>query len=132
MKVAVITDDGKSISRHFGRAQHYLVATVEDGEIVDRELRDKLGHHNFSNEPHGPHNPGQPHGFDSAAHNKHQRMAESISDCEAVICGGMGAGAYRSMVEGGIKPVVTDLTSIDEAVMAYVKGTIIDRVDKLH
>lgn len=132
MKIAIITDDGQGISRHFGRAQHYLVATVEDGEIVDRELRDKLGHHNFSNEPHALHNPGQPHGFDSQAHNKHLRMAESISDCEAIICGGMGAGAYHSMVERGIKPVVTDLTSIDEAVMAYVRGTIINRVDKLH
>ena len=39
MKVAAITDDGKNISLHFGRAQYYLVVTVEDGVIVDRELR---------------------------------------------------------------------------------------------
>ena len=132
MKIAVITEDGQTVSRHFGRAPKYFVATVVDGEIVDRELRDKLGHHNFSNEPHESHKPGQQHGFDSASHNKHLRMSEAISDCEAILCGGMGAGAYHSMVERGIKPVVTDLTSIDEAVTAYVDGTIVDRVDKLH
>ena len=41
MKIAAITDDGKTISLHFGRAQQYLVATVENGQIVNRELRDK-------------------------------------------------------------------------------------------
>ena len=44
----------------------------------------------------------------------------------------MGAGAYQSMVERGIKPVVTELASIDEAVMAYVEGRIVDRTDRLH
>jgi len=40
MKIAVISDDGKTISRHFGRAPYYLVLTVEDGKIVAREQRD--------------------------------------------------------------------------------------------
>mgnify|MGYP001095166884 CR=1 FL=1 len=40
MKIAAITDDGVAISQHFGRAAYYLVATVEDGQIVNRELRD--------------------------------------------------------------------------------------------
>ena len=47
MKIAAITDDGVTISQHFGRAPYYLVYTVEDGEIVDRELREKLGHAQF-------------------------------------------------------------------------------------
>jgi predicted Fe-Mo cluster-binding NifX family protein len=48
MKIAVVTDDGKMISQHFGRAVHYLVLTVEDGKITRRELRDKPGHHQFA------------------------------------------------------------------------------------
>jgi predicted Fe-Mo cluster-binding NifX family protein len=44
----------------------------------------------------------------------------------------MGAGAYESMRARGIRPVVTDLVSIDEAVKAYVDGQIVDRVDRLH
>jgi predicted Fe-Mo cluster-binding NifX family protein len=59
-------------------------------------------------------------------------MAEAIADCQALLCGGMGAGAYQSMVERGIKPVVTEITDIEEAVMAYIEGRIVDRTDRLH
>ena len=132
MKIAAITDDGRTISQHFGRAPYYLVATVENGAIVNREMRDKLGHAHFANEPHEGDQPGQPHGFGPAAQNRHVQMAEAIADCQALLCGGMGAGAYQSMVQRGIKPVVTEIASIDEAVMAYVEGKIVDRTDRLH
>jgi predicted Fe-Mo cluster-binding NifX family protein len=132
MKIAAITEDGKTISQHFGRAPYYLVVTVEEGEIIDRELRDKLGHVQFANEPHEPAPPGQPHGFGQGSHDKHMRMSEAIADCEALLCGGMGMGAYQSMLARGIKPVVTDIWDIDQAVMAYVSGKIVDRIEKLH
>jgi predicted Fe-Mo cluster-binding NifX family protein len=132
MKIAAITDDGKAISQHFGRAPYYLVATVENGQIVKRELRDKLGHTHFMNQPHPEEQPGQPHGMDAASHNKHLQMAESIADCEALLCRGMGMGAYESMKALGIRPVVTDISIIDEAVMAYVGGNIVDQVERLH
>lgn len=132
MKVAAITDDGKTISQHFGRAAFYLVATIEDGQIVKRELREKLGHAHFASQPHAEDHPGQPHGMDSASHNKHLQMAEAISDCEALLCRGMGRGAYESMQARGIRPVVTDIAAVDEAVMAYVSGSIVDQIERLH
>ncbi len=132
MKIAAITDDGNTISQHFGRAPYYLVVTVEDGKIVDRKLREKLGHVQFASEPHPPEQPGQPHGMDLASHNRHLRMAEAIADCEALLCRGMGMGAYESMKARGIRPVVTDIADIDTAVMAYVEGNIVDQVERLH
>jgi predicted Fe-Mo cluster-binding NifX family protein len=131
-KVAAITDDGKIISQHFGRAQYYLVATVENGQIVNRELRHKLGHAHFANQPHPEEQPGQPHGMDATSHNKHLQMSEAIADCEALLCRGMGMGAYQSMQARGIRPVVTDVAAIDDAVMAYVEGNIVDQVERLH
>jgi predicted Fe-Mo cluster-binding NifX family protein len=132
MKIAAITDDGTTISQHFGRALYYLVVTVENGKIVDRKLRNKLGHAQFVHEPHPVEQPGQPHGMDPVSHNKHMLMAEAISDCEALLCRGMGMGAYESMKQAKIRPVVTDITAIDEAVMAYVNGTIEDLIERLH
>lgn len=132
MKVAAITDDGKTISKHFGRAAYYLVATVENGAITSSEMRDKLGHSHFSNQPHEEGEHGEAHGMDSASHNKHLQMSEVISDCEALLCGGMGMGAYQSMISRGIKPVVTEIDDIQEAVMAYAQGRLTDRVDLLH
>ncbi|MFZ0532792.1 MAG: NifB/NifX family molybdenum-iron cluster-binding protein [Anaerolineales bacterium] len=132
MKIAAITDDGNTISQHFGRAPYYLVATVENGQIVKRELRNKLGHAQFANQPHTEEQPGQPHGMGPASHNKHLQMAEAIADCEALLCRGMGMGAYESMKARGIRPVVTDIVAIDEAVMAYIQGNIVDQVERLH
>ena len=132
IKIAAITDDGKTISQHFGRAAYYLVATVENGQIVNRELREKLGHAHFANQPHPEEQPGQPHGMDAVSHNKHLQMAEAIADCQALLCRGMGMGAYESMKAANIHPVVTDIVTIDEAVKAYVGGSIVDQVERLH
>ncbi len=135
MKIAVITDDEQSISQHFGRAPYYLVVTIEAGQIVQRERRDKLGHAHFANESHATESHGadpRGHGFDPDAQNRHVRMAASIADCEVLLCRGMGAGAYESMKHAGIRPIVTDIADIDKAVKAYLEGKIIDRVDRLH
>jgi predicted Fe-Mo cluster-binding NifX family protein len=133
IKIAAITEDGSTISQHFGRAPRYLVLTIEEGRIVGRELRDKLGHSQFHDEPGHDHHEGQGrHGYGPAAEDRHARMSEAIADCEAVLCGGMGRGAYESMQQRNIRPVVTDIRSIEEAAMAYAKGGIVDHVEKLH
>ena len=59
-------------------------------------------------------------------------MAETIADCETLLCRGMGAGACESMKERGIRPVVTDLVDIDEAALACASGGLVDHVEKLH
>jgi predicted Fe-Mo cluster-binding NifX family protein len=132
MKIAAITDDGRSISQHFGRADYYLVVTVENGQVVNREMRDKLSHSHFANEPHEPEIPGQPHGFSPASQDRHARMAQAITDCEALLCRGMGMGAYESMKTYGIRPIVTEIVAIDDAVKAYIDGSIVDHIDRLH
>lgn len=137
MKIAIITDDGKTISQHFGRAPYYLIVTIEEGKVVEREMRDKQGHMQFKSASH-PIEP-QPvessqagHGRDAASHNKHMNMAETIADCKALICGGMGMGAYESMRSLNIQPVVTDLQEIEEAIQAFIDGKLIDHTEFLH
>ena len=132
MKIALITDDGKTISQHFGRAQYYLVAIIEDGQVVQREMRPKLGHNHFANQEHAEHAHNERHGFDPASHNRHSGMAQAIADCQVVVCGGMGAGAYESMRILKIQPIVTDLRTIDEAIQAYLADQLIDHTEKLH
>ena len=52
MKIAAITDDGITISQHFGRAPLYVVVTLEEGKIVSKETRPKAGHHTFAESHH--------------------------------------------------------------------------------
>ena len=132
MKIAAITEDGATISQHFGRAPLYLVATVEDGEIVSRETRDKTGHHTFAGHQHPETAPGEPHGYDTGAQTRHASMAETISDCQVLLAGGMGWGAYESMRSYDIEPVVTDVESIDKAIALYLTGTLENLMERLH
>lgn len=131
MKIAVVSDDGKNLSQHFGRAPFYIVYTIEEAKIKEREVREKLGHNQFGGEGHEHHH-GQDHGNHTAAHGKHVSMAEAISDCSVLICGGMGMGAYESMKRLNIKPFVTDCPDPEEAVQAYIKGELVDHIEKLH
>jgi predicted Fe-Mo cluster-binding NifX family protein len=136
VKIAAVTDDGKTISMHFGRAEYYLVCTVEDGKITGSELRDKVGHRQFASEPHHDHDHHQHdsrgHGFGQASGDRHSQMIEAITDCEALLTRGMGRGAYVSLEAANIKPIVTDIASIESAVLAYASGDIVNHIDKLH
>lgn len=132
MKIAVITDDGKTISQHFGRAQYYLILTIEEGQVVAREMRSKMGHSHFVSQPHAEEPQGAGHGMDASSHNKHVSMAETIADCKVLLCGGMGMGAYQSMTQLNIQPVVTTHRDIDEAVQAFIDGKLIDHTELLH
>jgi len=132
MKIAAITDDGKTISQHFGRAPYYMVLTIEEGKIVNYEKRDKMGHSHFSEQHNSEEAQGAGHGMDSESHNKHISMAEAIADCTVLLCGGMGMGAYESMRRLNIQPVVTDLRDINEAAQAFIDGKLIDHTELLH
>ena len=131
MKIAVATDDGKTISAHFGRASHYLVVTIEQGKIVSREMRDKFSHTHFADEAH-VHEAGQPHGFDPTSQDRHTQMTQPIRDCEAMLCRGMGMGAYESLRSLNIRPILTDFAEVDIAITAYVNGSIVDHTERLH
>lgn len=134
MKIAAVSEDGVTISQHFGRAPFYVVVTIEDGKIVSSEKRDKMGHNQFGGETYEEAHGKDPrgHGFDPAAQDRHARMVTAIADCEVLLARGMGAGAYESMKQANIRPMVTDVANIDEAVRAYLAGDLTDHVEKLH
>lgn len=134
MKIAVVSDDGATISQHFGRAPLYVVITVENGRIVGRETRDKLGHAQFSGEAEEGAREADPrgHGFDPTAQDRHARMVVAIADCEVLLARGMGAGAYDGLRSAGVRPLITDIEDIDAAVAAYLAGDLRDHVERLH
>ena len=130
MKIAAVTEDGVTISQHFGRAPYYVVLTVEDGQVVGREQREKVAHGRGADGH--VHVEGQAHGFDAASQDTHGRMAAPIADCQALLARGMGMGAYQSLTQAGIQPIITDIAAVDEAVAAYLAGTLTNHTERLH
>ena len=131
MKIAIATEDGVTVSQHFGRAPFYVVVTVEGGRVVGDEKRAKAGHHVFATQEHRV-SKGQQHGYGVASTARHERMAEAIGDCEVVIAGGMGWGAFESMRARGIEVVVTDERDIREAALRCSRRNLPNLMERLH
>lgn len=127
LKLAIVTDDGTNVSKHFGRAPYYLVVELEGNAIKEKKLVPKLGHGQF----YGIHEGGSG-GHHMGSESKHRAIMTPISDCKVVICGGMGIGAYQSMMLNGIQPIITSLDSAEEAIEAYLKGRIDDHPELIH
>ncbi|MEM3532386.1 MAG: NifB/NifX family molybdenum-iron cluster-binding protein [Candidatus Methanomethyliaceae archaeon] len=132
MKIAIVTDDGINVSRHFGRAPYYLVLELEENDkgkktIKERKLVPKLGHGQF----HGLHDGGG-EGLHMGSEMKHRAIVSPILDCKVVICGGMGMGAYQSLMLNGIRPIITTIEDAEAAVEAYLNGRIDDHPEVLH
>ena len=132
MKIAVVTDDEKNISLHFGQAQYYVVLTVKDGKVAEQETRPKVHQKQFAGEHHHRGEHGEAHGMDRQAQHRHARMMDAIHDCQVLIARGMGQGVHYSLTARGIQPVVTDLQDIQEAVDAYLAGTLVENERRVH
>jgi len=131
MKIAVVTDDSKIISAHFGRAQFYDVFTISNNQIVARETRSKANHNHFTQEYH-EHSHGLGYGTDPASKHRHNAMIEAINDCQFLLAHGMGMGAHQSPAASGIRPIITDTEIIEEALDQFLSGELTDHPEKLH
>jgi predicted Fe-Mo cluster-binding NifX family protein len=135
MKIAAVSDDGYTISQHFGRASKYVIMTVDGDLIAKCEVREKVGHSEFQQEGshnHQHHDDPRGRGFGTHSAEKHRRMFANITDCEILLARGMGQGAYRGLQEVGIRPIVTNIGDIDIAVQAVINGSIEDHPGRLH
>jgi predicted Fe-Mo cluster-binding NifX family protein len=108
------------------------VCTLEDGRITGQELRDKAGHHSFAQQQGNDHHGSGSHGFDAASRSRHAQMLSVIADCQAVLAGGMGLGMQRNLEEVGIRPLLTDVEDIQEAVRAFAEGRLAVRPERAH
>jgi predicted Fe-Mo cluster-binding NifX family protein len=135
MKIAIASDDNQTVSQHFGRAENYLVISLEQDRIYERKTLAKPGRCRTTSRGRGKHNhteDARGSGFGHQAKGAHRDMFENIMDCDILITGGMGRGAYLDLQELGIRPIVTDIADIETAIQAVLDNTIIDHVEKLH
>lgn len=128
MKIAFVTDDGKIISKHFGRAPFYLVFTLQNGNVVSKEMRNKISHREFRAIEGSGHSL-KGHEFCLQADMKHRAILEAIKDCHVVVARGMGHGAQRFLTNLGIEIILTDIEEIDRALGSYLSGCLIKRSD---
>lgn len=105
MKIAFATEDGKTISAHFGKAPYYVVVEAVAGQAPARETRAKAHHDSH-------------HGHD------HADMFASIADCQVLVVGGMGTPAHQAALAHGLQVIATDQRDIEAALQAYLNHTL--------
>lgn len=137
MKIAVVTDDGKTVSKHFGRAAYLAVVTLEGGEIRSMEMRSNPGRDRLDMEAHelrrgSPGAAPDCHGAGAAGAAAHQAVATAIRDCEAILAGGMSWASRECLAANGIRPILTEIEDLHEAAKAYESGAITDHTEWLH
>lgn len=126
-KIAFATDDGTTISSHFGRANFYEVVDVQNGKVIGREKREKFSHHHQHN--HHVHTNGEDH---QSHEERHLQMTQSIQDCDYVVALGMGYGMYNHLNALGKTAIITAISDIDSAAIEIIDGSIQNHVEKLH
>jgi len=115
MKIGVPTNDGKSISEHFGRSAAFLIFETENGQIKSRELRGNDAKHSHAQGTCNHH----------AADNNprsHAGILAALDGCEVVICAGMGHRAAEALKGRGTQIVIAAPASAEETVTAYLAG----------
>jgi len=146
-KIAVVTEDGEKISSHFGMAPIYRVFTVEDGHVIAEEQREKPHH-----ERHPDHHRGKQdhqgknaanldfhevqdinlHDHDHHGHDRgHQVMYAPISDCQVLICGGMGTPAHEGALAAGLEVVLVG-GKLRPVIDAYLRAEIQSDMRRVH
>ncbi len=59
-------------------------------------------------------------------------MLSNVADCQAVFARGMGWGMYQALKQSGMKPYLIEEASADDAVKAFIAGTLVDHYERLH
>ena len=137
-KIAFVTEDGETISAHFGRAPKVVIVTIENGRETQREMRDKStgGHgehaHHHDHVAFVEQDTPITHQQDHRHHHNHDKMLEAMHDCGVLIARGMGVPAMTKSENRGMRVVLVNEKSIDEALRAYLNGTLQHEPRRLH
>jgi predicted Fe-Mo cluster-binding NifX family protein len=109
-RVAIATADGVSVCDHLARSAAFVIVEIEDGKEAARSVRRR--------------------GTDACGN--HQTFVDMVEGCRAVICGGIGEGAYRSLAAHGVESLVLGKqTTIEAAVAGYLAGTLVTTEERV-
>ena len=115
MRIAVASDDGTTISSHFGKTRGFVIFDVVDGRVIKRSYIKNT----FT---------GHARGLSGADHSvdRHGPILQSLKDCKAVIAHGMGQRIYDDLRSVEIEAFIVNETEADEAIRLYLQKRLKD------
>ena len=114
MKIAMPTDDRKTLAAHFGRAAEFAVYETAGADAKLLEFRPNVHAHAA-----GP--PGQGAGRGQGAGGGHD-FEQGLAGVETLICRGMGRRAEEACAAMGTRVVFTNENDLDDTAKKFARG----------
>ncbi len=115
MKIAIATNNQKTVTGHIGKCKAFMVYEIEGERILNKEFRENLfTNHRMSNHNHQNHSEGGGH--------SHAHLIDGLKDCSCLISKGGGWRVVEDLKQHNIMTLFTDVELIEDAVNKFIKG----------
>lgn len=104
MKIAVASQNRKSVTGHAGKCRKFWIYAVESGTVTDKQLLELPREQSF--------------------HEHHGAGPHPLQGVQILITGGMGEGLARRLAGMGIEGLVTPETDPDRTIAAWLAGAL--------
>lgn len=112
MKIAVTSQNRKSITEHAGRCRKFWIFMIEENSIVDRKLLELAKEQSF---------------HESSPHELHP-----LDDIDVLIAGDMGQGLVNRLGRKGITALITKESDPEQAILRYLNGSLDNQLPNPH
>lgn len=112
MKIAVTSQNRKTITGHAGKCRRFWIFSVENNALVGKELLELAKEQVFHESPkHEPH---------------------PLDGIQVFITAGMGQGMVSRLIGKKVLGLITDETDPDKAVSLYLQGALTTKAAETH
>lgn len=125
MKIAIPSNNQKTISAHFGRTLGFIIIEIDKGQVTKKEYITN----NFTGHSQGLHHEHNHNHNSGSGQHSHSGIFNAIGDCDTVIAGGMGRRLYVDFEQRKIQVFVTAEKDIDKAVELFLSNNLDNNSD---
>lgn len=104
MRIAITSQNLKSITGHAGKCRRFWIYEIENGGIESKQLRELPIEQSF--------------------HESDKSAPHPLDDIDVLVTAGMGPGLQQRLQQKGILAWITQETDPDRAALDLVKGTL--------
>jgi predicted Fe-Mo cluster-binding NifX family protein len=124
MRIALATDDFKTITGHVGRCNGFIIYDSDDSGI--KKIEDRKNTFTLHAHRGGDHEHHQGHGHSG---HSHQGLVEGLKDCQYLISQGAGRRLVDELKQVGIEMIITVESDPETAIEKLKKNELTDHPD---
>ncbi len=125
MKIAIATNDRKTIAKRTGRAAEFAFYTIENGQIIQVEYQKNTHEHHDHDRNEGHHRQGGHHGQGLGHHHgehSHDEVVQQLQDVTVFLVRAVGKNMKRDLEEGKIPYQLVKGEVLTEIISNYVES----------